>query len=194
MHGIRAWLPAVAGRSVLDAGCGDGSFLAKLLDPAAAGRPLAIRLEDLTAANLNLAMTRLNGRADVVEAAVHDSCATGRADGHDVVLAVGMLDYWPDWPQRLAHLVSRSRALTVATLPVPSGLHYRTRRLWLARHRISLPRITRHDLHGALAAIGYPYRVQHTRLEWIVAIDSSPHQTAMPHAAAGPCGQHLEHA
>jgi SAM-dependent methyltransferase len=186
LHDISQWLPSVVGRSLLDAGCGDARFLDALLARGLAGRPQVIRLEDLIVANVRAATARMSGRAEVVDGDVYDSCSAVGPAVHDIVLAIGILDYWPDWPQRLAHLISRSRGVAIVTLPVPSGLHYRARRVWLARHGIALQRVTEHDLQTALVGTGLPYHVHRTRYEWVVLIDASANQPASPASSALP--------
>ena len=58
LRDIGRWMPSLVGRSLLDAGCGDGTFLAALLAPALTARPQVIRLEDLIATNVSAATAR----------------------------------------------------------------------------------------------------------------------------------------
>src|SRR5918997_842431 len=61
---VERWVPRWDGLAVLDAGCGDGAFLQRVM----AGRPARLRLEDLSAAQLARAAGRLADRADAREA------------------------------------------------------------------------------------------------------------------------------
>src|SRR5262245_12819832 len=68
---VRAWLPRLDGIDILDAGCGDGTFLADQLG-ASGAQPRRIRLEDVASRMVDSARRNLEGRARIIEAAAVD--------------------------------------------------------------------------------------------------------------------------
>lgn len=129
-------LPDLTSWSALDVGCGDGAALAGFLR----GRPSLLRLEDIVAARAETAARRLAGRADRVVAASADGTATESGERFDLVVALGVLDYYRDWPARLARLADRCRHWLVVDLPRSDRSHHLLRRAWLTLHGLPLVR------------------------------------------------------
>ncbi len=167
---VRQWLPACDGLRILDAGCGDGVFLGRLLH----GRPACIRLEDLVAARVHEAHARLRGRADTIEAQVTDVAAAQDAARYDIVLALGIFDYNADWPALLRRLLARTAGRLVADFPKRGTLHDHLRRIWLRRHAIILQSTTRQELEELLQARSGGARIAELTLNWMADIRPGP--------------------
>jgi hypothetical protein len=131
--------------SLLDYGCGDGEFLASVLG-ARRSTPtrLSVRLEDSTARELSRAKSVVSPLVAHVDAVCNGDASDGpRAD---VVFAVGVLDYYPDWRIRLSDLAARANVYLVFTMPRRRPAGHLKRRLWLLLHGISISRTTRAEL------------------------------------------------
>ena len=165
---VGRWVPRWDGASVLDAGCGDGAFLYRVLS----GRPARLRLEDVSAAQLERAAGLLAGRADAVEAAVADVCAGGGPGGFDVVLALGVADYVADWRRLVRALLDRSAGVVIADFPRRGRPHHWARRLWLGLHGVRLSTASRAGLGAVLAECGARATVVPLPLHWMVRIES----------------------
>lgn len=164
---VRRWVPNWDGVSVLDAGCGDGAFLARALS----GRPARVRLEDVSAVQLQRAAARLCGRADAVEAEVADVCAEGCPGSFDVVLALGVADYASDWRRLLRALLARSSGMVIADFPRRHTAHHLLRKGWLALNGIRLSTASRAGLEAVLADCGTRAEVVRLPLHWIVRME-----------------------
>ena len=88
---IKRWIPDLNGCEILDAGCGDGSLLTKVLS----GSVRRLRLEDNVPSQLSKASAKMKDKAEYLETVATDfreSCDHSR---YDLVLAIGVLDYCP---------------------------------------------------------------------------------------------------
>ena len=155
---IADWLPPLEGRSVLDAGCGDGALLAELL----CGDPERIRLEDLSARQVELARRRLAGRARLVEGFARDARVDDGAR-FDVTLAIGVLDYHEDPASLLAGLAARTRGVLIFDAPRSDRVRHRVRQAWLRAHGIALHTFTDAGFGQLVAALSPPHRIETTR-------------------------------
>ncbi len=164
---VAQWVPRWDGLAVLDAGCGDGAFLRRVMT----GRPARLRLEDLSSAQLARASAGLAGRAEAVEAAVADACTAGGAGGFDVVLALGVADYVGDWRRFVRALLARSAGVLIADFPRRGRPHHLLRRGWLALHGVRLSTGARREVEAALAECGARAEVVPLPLHWLVRIE-----------------------
>jgi SAM-dependent methyltransferase len=162
---VRAWLPSADGHSVLDAGCGDGAFLAAVL----AGRPARLRLEDLSPRAVEQAARTLAGRADALETAVADAMEA-EPGGFDAVLAIGVLDYQPDPARALRRLLLRSRGVVIVSLPRRDHPRNWARRAWFALRGGALVLASRRRAEAIAAGVGRPFDVERGRYEWFLRI------------------------
>jgi SAM-dependent methyltransferase len=169
---VREWLPSAGGLSVLDAGCGDGEFLAAALT----GRPARLRLEDVSLRAVDQAARTLAGRAEALEAAVADAMVA-EPGGFDAVLAVGVLDYQPDPAWAVARLLRRSRGVLIVSLPRRDHPRNWARRAWFALRGGALVLASRRRAATIAAAPGRPFDLMRGRYEWFLRIH--------PAAAAG---------
>lgn len=104
-------LPDVAGRRVLDAGCGPGHYAAELLD-----RGAAVTAFDVTPAMVALAEEHTGGRAKVLQADFEEPLSFAADAEFDVVLCALALDYVEDWEPVFAEFARVLRPGGVAVL------------------------------------------------------------------------------
>jgi SAM-dependent methyltransferase len=175
---VREWLPAADGLSVLDAGCGDGGFLAAVL----AGRPARARLEDISPRAVEQASRRMAGRADALDASVTDALEAD-AGGFDVVLAVGVLDYHADPAGAMERLLRRSRGVLIVSLPARERLRNWVRRAWFAAHGSAFALVGRRRVGAIAATLGRPFDLRRGPYEWFLRIHA-----AVPGPPDGPDG------
>ncbi len=123
----RALLPDVAGRDMLDAGCGPGTNSEWLLAQGA-----RVTAFDVTQAFVRMTEARLGGRAGVLRADLLRALPFADAS-FDAVLAALVLDYIEDWRPLMAefHRVLRPGGVVVFSAGHPMG-DYR----WLERRGI----------------------------------------------------------
>ncbi len=166
---LQRWIPQVEGQSILDAGCGDGQFLARLLH----GRPTTIRLEDFVRHNVDAAYQRLQYKADLVEreaVSIADSHDRGK---YDVVLALGIFDYEQEWNALLARLIQRCGGTLIVDFPKSYTVHNRLRKAWLGAHSVKLASCTRPELLQLLRRHDLKGEIVETDIQWIVKVDMS---------------------
>jgi SAM-dependent methyltransferase len=182
---VRHWISSTRNLEVLDAGCGDGRFLMAILS----GPPRSVRLVDLVAKNVETAVANLRGSARVVEGVVADALI---GDGHrfDIVLAIGMLDYQRDWQRALSVLAGLSRGVLVADLPRACHPRNLLRYIWLGLNGIRLSFAPKHTIIAALRALGIPFELESTPLEWFFCLhcqggsshEGRPDESAWPYS------------
>jgi SAM-dependent methyltransferase len=164
---VRRWVPRWDGVSVLDAGCGDGAFLHRVLE----GRPARLRLEDVSPAQLRRAAERLRGRADTVETRVADVSVGGGPGGFDVILALGVADYAADWRRLVRALLDRSAGMVIADFPRQGVPHHLLRRCWLALHGVRLSTASRAGMDAVLGDCSARVEVVRLPLHWMVRLE-----------------------
>jgi len=173
---VREWLPSAGGLRVLEAGCGDGAFLAAVIS----GRPARLRVEDISPRAVAAAAHRLAGRADEVESAVVDAMEPG-CGGFDAVLAVGVLDYHPDLARSLERLLRRSRGVLIVSVPRRDHPRNWLRRAWFALRGGAFLLAGRGGTARAAAALGRPFDIRRGPYEWFLRI----HPAGTAHRTAG---------
>lgn len=131
---VGAWLQQLAPDTLLDAGCGDGVFLERILP----GRMRLLSLEDFVPEVLAAAHERHQSSAETVRAHPDDVRISRDEAHYDVVLALGIFDYERDWVGLLRNLLRRTRGTLIVDFPKMHGLRGRLRRAWLALHGIAL--------------------------------------------------------
>lgn len=160
-------LPQLDGLDVLDAGCGDGDFLSRVVK----GRPKLLRLEDLVLKLVQGASSRVTGLADRIEVAVTDSAAADGNEAFDVVLAIGVADYQPDWAHFVARLFDRTSGRLIVDIPREADPFNQVRRLWLRLHGIHLQTSTRRGLAARLGPSCPTPGIHVTRHSWVLCLD-----------------------
>ena len=145
---VREWIQQYRATDVLDVGCGDGYFLEAVL-PSYVSR---VRVEDLVPARVSEAARRVGGAGRTVEAAVADVNEPAHdGDMFDVVLAIGVTDYNPNWDEIIANLCRRARNTVIVDFPMAGGLRGVARKLWLRWHDVTLRCTTLEELQPLLA-------------------------------------------
>jgi ubiquinone/menaquinone biosynthesis C-methylase UbiE len=149
----------LAGKSVLDVGCGSGRYA---IECAKRGAERAVGI-DFAPTMLEIA------RQHAAEAGVEEKCEFVQGDfsefetdeKFDVVVANGFFDYMGDPASVLTKLVSVSRDLVIASFPGKSPI-----RNWLRKTRYGLQGCavyfySEEDLHALAAAAGFKdYRLE----------------------------------
>jgi cyclopropane fatty-acyl-phospholipid synthase-like methyltransferase len=154
--------------SILDAGCGDGEFLAQVLR----GRPSLIRLEDLVGENVRRASARLQHAAAEISAATTDVRVCSDLRRYDVVVAIGLFDYDKDWNTLLRHLLDRAAGMVIADFPKHSTLHSFMRRYWLRVQGVHFESTDRSRLENWLRNCGHETTIAELPLQWMARISS----------------------
>lgn len=160
------WISHLEGKTVLDAGCGDGQVLLRFLH----GRPRLIRLEDLVEQNIVRAISSLECFADVVEGATIDSSTTTDPRRYDVVLALGLVDYSSNPQDLLRRLYDRSRELLIVDIPKKGVVHNALRKVWLRRFGIRLRTYDKSEILSMLPAGQYDIETVDLGIQWIARL------------------------
>ena len=92
-------LPDVAGKRVLDAGCGSGAYSAALLEQGA-----VVTAFDLMADFVEMTRQRTQGQAQVFQANLADPLHFALDASFDVVISSLVLHYIPDWAAVFAEI------------------------------------------------------------------------------------------
>ena len=163
---IGKWIADLPISSVLDIGCGDGVLLAQIL----AKRIKLIRLEDFILKNIRRASVSLTPLADIIESDIIDVMKSSSPFRYDLVLAVGIFDYYPHWSDFLLKLLRRVGSYLILDFPRSYTLHAAVRRPWLAYHGIRLHTIGKHDLIRFLDGTRLYYEISETSINWLVKI------------------------
>ena len=151
---------------VLDVGCGDGVFLHAVLPPEAR----RVRVEDIVPARVSEAAKRVQQRERVVEAAIADiNAPPAVGTTFDVVIAVGVLDYNPDWHNIIPRLLRRSRGTLIVDFPNAACVYAENRRAWLRSHGLECRYIALGELQSLLGAYAHVV-VKDLQYNWLVRI------------------------
>lgn len=164
---LKRWLSGCQFTSLLDVGCGDGYFLSQSLP----GKIELMRLEDINPGNIRLASARLNKMAGKLEVAATDSFLCHDTRQYDVVLAIGLLDYYSDWPHILETLLKRTKQVMIFDCPRANTLHSVLRKVWLLLHNISLSTIAEREINNNFILNDCPYEIEKLASSWMIKID-----------------------
>lgn len=166
----------VAGRSVLDLGCGGGGVtLAMLRAGAARVTGVDLSAAALAAAERTVGEAGMAGRATFV----NGNAATVQLEPHDVVLHSRVLCCYADVRPFLANTLPTARLLYAFSMPRTDGVWALLSRLVLAHenlwHRIKGRgfRAYVHDVravHAAVEAAGFSVRARRTSGAWTIAV------------------------
>lgn len=161
---LQQWVPNCTGRSILDAGCGDGEFLQRLLN----GRPAYIHLEDVVPGWVAIAGERLHDAAETVEPVVTDIRTTDDTSRYDIVLALGVFDYETDWTQLFRQLIQRTGGVLLTDFPKRGTWHSCVRRAWLRTHGLHLHAANRSDIESLVQVPQMSIEIVELPLQWVV--------------------------
>lgn len=163
---VSLWIPETSGRSLLDAGCGDGEFVHRLLR----GRLRFLKLEDIAAKWVAIAGKRLSHSAELVETEVTDLCHSRDGRKYDIVLALGVFDYAPDWKIMMNYLINRSRYLVILDCPKSGVLYNFARRSWLRLQGIRMHTARLAELRSLLRSYDVEAQIHELPLQYLVRI------------------------
>ncbi|MES2319268.1 MAG: class I SAM-dependent methyltransferase [Pseudomonadota bacterium] len=166
----RAFCGATTGLHVLDVGCGDGEFLANVLE----GRPATLTLSDLSMDSLATARETMRAHCADIATVAGDFQSALPERQFDLVLAIGVLDYWQDWRHMLGQLAVLTSGRLLISMPPEGVPRHWLRRIWLACQGVRLQTVSRDHLHLALAEAGLDGVLLRTRYEWFACVDLDP--------------------
>lgn len=119
-------------------GCGDGKFLSSIIS----GYPKKIVIEDISSSNISEAYQNLKNKAEDVEKHVCNSLIA-EFGNFDLVLAIGIFDYYPNWKNFLKKLLLHSQECIIISLPRIDHLRNWVRFVWFLIHGIQLQMLDR---------------------------------------------------
>lgn len=155
---------------VLDVGCGDGFFLDAVLPPYTE----YVRVEDIVPSRLVEAVRRVKRPNRVVESGIADVNDPPVDDTtFDVVMAIGVLDYNPDWHAIVPRLLRRAHGMLIVDFPNVRCAHARQRALWLRSHGVKCRFVSRFELDGLVAPYGLGRVVESSPYNWLVLIPAT---------------------
>jgi SAM-dependent methyltransferase len=160
---VRRSLPPLEGRSVLDAGCGNGACLSCSLN----SRPRSLHLEDTSELAVTAAANKLAGSAETLSTAVADSFQAYSA-GFDVILGIGLLDYQSDLTSALQRLVTRSSGMLLVTVPRGDKLRNWVRYVWFTGRGKSFQLVSRRRLLRVASGLGESFVIERGPYEWFL--------------------------
>lgn len=116
-----ALLPAVAGKRVLDAGCGPGIYAEWLVRHGAQVVGL-----DASAKMVELAQKRLQGKAQILQADLGQPLDSLQSDSFELIISALALDYVLDWPALFKEFfrVLRDKGHFIFSVEHPSDVFY----------------------------------------------------------------------
>jgi SAM-dependent methyltransferase len=163
---IKKWMSETSFSTVLDVGCGDGYFLSEVLEKEV---ELA-RIEDVNPFNIARARQKLIDKSVCVEAAVVDSFLSKENKRYDMVLAIGLSDYYRDWRLIIGKLINRTNESLIVDFPRAYTFHALIRRLWLYINKLELFTVTASSLKNLIVQFGFKYEIIKVSSNWMVLI------------------------
>lgn len=163
---VKRMIQTTEAMSVLDIGCSDGYLLSQILD----GRPSLISLVDLSEKNIKAVERRLSFSADKIVTYSCDFRAMDIVNPYDIVIAIGVLDYYPDWIESVTLLLNATKGILVFDLPKSGTGHSMLRKLWLRHNGIKVFPITKRELTEKLEKFESPSEIIELPLNFLVGI------------------------
>lgn len=163
---VRKWIAEADYQSVIDIGCGDGYFLSEVLDK----KVKLLRMEDINANNILIAEERFAARAERVETVIADSFLAFDDREYDIVMAIGLFDYYRDWRLILDKLMERTHDTLIVDFPKSFTFHALIRKIWLFINKVSLFTITEKRLNDLVIETGLDCEIKGVSSNWMVKI------------------------
>ena len=126
---ITVWLPFLAGKSMCDVGCGDGTHIHRILSNG--NVPSNLVLQDISESAVHRAKQNLSGCGCNLSEFVGDAFVDGFSAPHDVVIVIGVTDYYRNWGDVLGILLKGTSECLIVDFPRKWKLRNIFRMLWL---------------------------------------------------------------
>lgn len=165
---IAACVTPLSGKSLCDLGCGSGVLVEGLI--RIAGIPTKLLLVDISNTAILMAVKRLSRYQMVLESSSQDALLGSGGHRHDIVLAIGLSDYYEDWDELLTVVLGYARELTIIDFPRSWRPRNLLRRLWLWRNGVSLRTTSYGELCRFLDRHAVSYSIERSQYNWIVQI------------------------
>jgi SAM-dependent methyltransferase len=162
----RQWLSVCEGLKVLDAGCGDGVFISQ----AISGHCSLLRLEDFIPENIQKASRLLADKTDILESLIIDIWYPKDTMTFDIVISLGVLDYYQDWKKLIQILLSRTKDLLIVDLPKSDSIYIQIREIWLKFNGIKLYSVNAKEIKKYLNDIRYDWELVELPYQWVLKI------------------------
>lgn len=159
------WIPSTRNISIIDVGCGDGKFLSSIIS----GYPKKITIEDISSFMVSEAYKNLYNRAEIVEKKVCNSLVI-KSGNFDLILAIGIFDYYPNWEEAFKNLLLRSKHCIIASFPRVNNPRNWCRFIWFYILGIKLQLLNRKQLTNTFVSFGFPFEIERSRFEWFVRV------------------------
>lgn len=167
---LRYLIDCSHGQSILDIGCGSGETLNESIDSGVD----FICLEDLSAIKVKQAMTLLSAKSARIEGSSNDVFHVSDQRKYDVVVMLGVTDYYADWVRMIKCSMVRSKRIVIVDFPRSSSLRIILRTIWLRLHGFKVYSINKASLETLLSqciTARQQYVILETKYNWMVKIE-----------------------
>jgi SAM-dependent methyltransferase len=172
---VQSLLPRLHEKSMCDVGCGDGEQVFRLVDDG--NVPSSLVLQDISARAVRGAQARFAAYGARVSGSIGDALVEGIGGPYDVVLAIGLTDYYRDWSEILRVLLEGTREVLIVDFPRKWKLRNVPRRLWLRSKRMRFNAATKREVLALVNSRASSFAIERSTYNWIVKIDKSvPHR------------------
>lgn len=165
------WLPSLMGKSLCDIGCGDGTQIRRILSHG--NMPSNLLLQDISRSAIHRAKENLAGCGCSLSELVGDAFTDGFGGPHDIVIAIGVTDYYRNWDDILDVLLKGTSELLIVDFPRKWKLRNLPRRLWLWRNHMDFNAISYQDLCALLSRHTGVYEIEKSTYNWFVRINKA---------------------
>ena len=165
---ITAWLPSLAGKSMCDVGCGDGTQILRILSNG--NVPSSLVLQDISRSAVHRAKENLNGCGCDLSGFVGDAFVDGFGGPHDVVIVIGVTDYYRNWDDVLGILLKGTSELLIVDFPRKWKLRNIPRMLWLRRNGLNFNAISHRELCDLMSRHECSSEITGSTYNWFIKI------------------------
>jgi len=170
---IISWLPSLKDKSLCDVGCGDGNQIRRILSTG--NIPSLLVLQDISSFAVARAKENLTGYNCILSELVGDAFDDGFGGPHDVVIAIGITDYYSNWDDILDILSKGTSEVLIIDFPRKWRLRNIPRKIWLKINGVYLNSISYRELCDLLIRHGYSFEIEKSTYNWLARI--SRHDT-----------------
>ena len=165
---ITVWLPFLAGKSMCDVGCGDGTHIHRILSNG--NVPSNLVLQDISESAVHRAKQNLSGCGCNLSEFVGDAFVNGIGGSYDVVIAIGVTDYYRNWDDVLRTLLEGTLELLIVDFPRKWKLRNIPRMLWLWRNGLDFNTVSHQELCDLMSRHGCSFVIEKSTYNWVVRI------------------------